>query len=70
MYGNYVVVPDDDTYWNKVDDEQVLILDDIQMNEEGVAAFYKDHATQTIMGRFGTHYLLNGSEDYTLELTQ
>jgi FtsP/CotA-like multicopper oxidase with cupredoxin domain len=49
MYGNYVVVPNDETYWNEVDDEQVLILDDIQMNEDGVAPFYKDRANQTIM---------------------
>ena len=70
MYGNYVVVPNDDTYRNDIDDEQVLILDDIQMDEDGVAPFYKDHATQTIMWRFGTHYLLNGSEEYTLQLTQ
>lgn len=70
MYGNYVVEPSDPTYWNPVDDEQVLILDDIQMDDDGVAPFYKDHVNQAIMWRFGTHYLVNGSEDYTLNLTQ
>jgi len=49
MYGNYVVEPSDPTYWNAVDDEQVLILDDIQMDDDGVAPFYKDHVNQAIM---------------------
>jgi len=70
MYGNYVVVPNDESYWNEVDAEQVLILDDIQLDENGVAPFFKDHTTQTIMWRFGNHYLLNGDENYTLALTQ
>jgi len=69
MYGNYLVEPADSSYRNPVDDEQVLILDDIQMDEDWVAPFYTDHINQAIMWRFGTHYLVNGSEDYTLDLT-
>ena len=70
MYGNYIVSPVDDTYWNPVDSEQVLILDDIQMDDDWVAPFYTDHVTQTIMWRFWTHYLVNWSEEYTLDLVQ
>lgn len=70
MYGNYLVEPADPDYRNPVDDEQVLILDDIQMDEDGVAPFYKYHVNQAIMWRFGTHYLVNGSEEYTLNLVQ
>ena len=68
MYGNYLVEPADSSYRNPVDDEQVLILDDIQMDDDWVAPFYTDHVNQAIMWRFGTHYLVNGSEDYTLDL--
>gem|GEM_PF-1577224 len=49
MYGNYLVEPADPDYRNPVDDEQVLILDDIQMDEDGVAPFYKYHVNQAIM---------------------
>ena len=70
MYGNYLVEPANPDYRNPVDDEQVLILDDIQMDEDGVAPFYKDNINQAIMWRFGTHYLVNWSEDYTLNLVQ
>jgi FtsP/CotA-like multicopper oxidase with cupredoxin domain len=70
MYGNYVVVPEDKTYRNAVDQEELLILDDIQMDDKGIAPFHLKHTNQTIMGRFGTHFLLNGSEDYNLTLTQ
>jgi FtsP/CotA-like multicopper oxidase with cupredoxin domain len=49
MYGNYVVEPTDTTYRNDVDKEEVLILDDIQMDEDGVAPFYEDYVNQAIM---------------------
>jgi FtsP/CotA-like multicopper oxidase with cupredoxin domain len=49
MYGNYLVTPTDDSYRNEVDDEQVLILDDIQMDEDGIAPFYEERINQTIM---------------------
>ncbi len=70
MYGNYLVQPADPSYRNTVDDEQILILDDIQMDQDGVAPFYKEHVNQAIMWRFWTNYLINGSEDYTLDLTK
>lgn len=70
MYGNYLVEPIDASYWNAVDNEEVLILDDIQMDEDGIAPFYEDHVNQAIMWRFGTHYLINWTENYELELTQ
>ena len=70
MYGNYLVEPQDEWYWNEIDDEHVLILDDIQMDENWIAPFYEEVTNQAIMGRFGTHYLINGQEDYTLNLTE
>ena len=70
MYGNYLVTPTDDSYRNEVDGEQVLILDDIQMDEDGIAPFYEERINQTIMWRFWNTYLVNGSEDYKLNLTQ
>ena len=69
LYGNYLVTPKDDTYRNNVDAEQVLMLDDIQTNTDGIAPFYKDVVNQAIMGRFGDTYLVNGSENYQLQLT-
>jgi FtsP/CotA-like multicopper oxidase with cupredoxin domain len=70
LYGNYMVIPKDKDYRNDVDNEQVLMLDDIQLDDDGIAPFYTGVVNQAIMGRFGNHYLINGSEDYTLNLTQ
>lgn len=70
LYGNILVTPNDEKYRNTVDNEQVLIVDDIQMNNDWIVPFAMDTVDQTLMGRFGNRFLLNGSEDYTLYLTQ
>jgi FtsP/CotA-like multicopper oxidase with cupredoxin domain len=70
LYGNYLVVPADDSDWNEVDQEELLILDDIQLDDDGIAPFYKEFTNQAMMGRFGTHFLVNGQEDFNLTLQQ
>lgn len=66
LYGNFLVTPADQGYWNEVDREEFLILDDILDGEQ----FRTDVVTQTLMGRFGDRLLINDKDDYTLEVNQ
>jgi len=66
LYGNFLVTPTDQGYWNEVDREEFLILDDILDGEK----FKKDKVTQTLMGRFGDRLLINDKDDYVLNVNQ
>lgn len=66
LYGNFLVTPKDQEYWNNVDREEFLILDDILDGER----FQKDAVTHTLMGRFGGRLLINDRDDYVLEVNQ
>lgn len=68
LYGNIIVEPSDPRYYNQVDREETLILDDIRLVGGDVEAFSKDYVKRTLMGRFGNVMLLNGKEDYRLDV--
>ncbi len=61
LYGNYHVTQEG--YWNKVDREEFLILDDFSENDP----FYKDLSNKTLMGRFGNILLINNQENFQLK---
>ncbi len=63
LYGNYLVVPNESNYWNKVNREVPLFLDDILI-EGGQIRLNKQEADRTLMGRFGNVMLVNGEPDY------
>lgn len=65
LYGNMIVEGADD-YWNTVDQEEYLILDDVLEDGE----FARDTITHTLMGRFGDTILINDQENYRLEIEQ
>lgn len=52
MYGNYLVVATDEKYWNELNREIPLILDDILI-ENGRINLNKEEADRTLMGRYG-----------------
>ncbi len=66
LYGNILVEPKDKDYFNKVDNEIALFLDDIKMNGNDIEPFNSQFATFTIMGRFGNVMLVNGETYYRL----
>lgn|SRR3989344_4750037 len=68
LYGNILVIPKEEDYFNKVNREEFIFLDDIQIDRNDVSSFYKDVTTQALMGRFGNIMLINGKEDYTLNI--
>ncbi len=68
LYGNYLVVATDEKYWNEVNREVPLILDDILI-ENGKINLSKKEADRTLMGRYGNMMLINGETDYQLTAT-
>jgi FtsP/CotA-like multicopper oxidase with cupredoxin domain len=66
LYGNYLVEPTDANYWNPVNREVPLFLDDISMENGQVAPFYQKTANHTLMGRYGNVMLVNGEDNYQL----
>lgn len=64
LYGNFIVT--EDGYWNEVDQEEYLIVDDIL--EEG--EYSSEVVTHTLMGRFGDKLLINDTEDYNFTVKQ
>lgn len=67
LYGNYLVTPTDVNYWNPVNREAALFLDDILIEGNTIAPFNKTSANHTLMGRFGNIMLVNGDDNYRLE---
>jgi suppressor of ftsI len=67
LYGNYIVASDDPNYWSRVNEEIPLMVDDILIENGKVAPFGStvDHA---LMGRFGNVMLVNGADNYNLNV--
>jgi FtsP/CotA-like multicopper oxidase with cupredoxin domain len=70
MSGMMLVDPKLDRYYNPVDQEHTLVLDDILIEEDGPVAFGAEHANFAVMGRFGNVMLVNGETDYRLKVNQ
>ena len=62
LQGNFLVT--EVGYWNDVDHEELLVLDDYTPEEP----FYATRAVKTLMGRFGNIMLVNNKEKYNLEV--
>ena len=68
LYGNLLVSSRSPAYWSPAHREEVLILDDILLDTEGVLPFGDERATHALMGRFGNVFLINGEPDYSLSV--
>ncbi len=68
LYGNILVEPGSRNYFNPVDKEVVLFLDDIKIVNSDVEPFDKDQARFALTGRFGDIMLANGETDYQLNV--
>ena len=66
LYGAILVRPSADSYYNPVNQEHVLIVDDLLMRDGKVAPYGTSSANHAIMGRFGNVLLVNGAERYEL----
>jgi len=69
LYGNMLVSPIQTDYYNRVNREIPIILDDILLEEEGMFPFFKDFGNHGMGGRWGNIMLINGNDNYNLDVT-
>ncbi len=70
LYGNVLVDPPAEAAWDPVHREEVLILDDLLLGEEGIVHFGQEAANFSLMGRFGNVFLVNGRPEYDLRVAR
>ncbi|GMR12795.1 MAG: hypothetical protein BMS9Abin29_0988 [Gemmatimonadota bacterium] len=68
LYGNLLVSSPDPGYFGPAHREEVMVLDDILMDDQGMIPWGLEAPTHALMGRFGTVMLVNGLTDYRLEV--
>jgi len=68
LYGNYIVVPTNSSFWSPANIELPLFVDDILLDGSGIAPFKTDTVERTLMGRFGNVMLLNGDPEFSLSV--
>lgn len=68
LYGNIIVEPAQKDYYNPVDNEEVILLDDIRLSEGQIEKFSLNKTNYALMGRFGNQMLVNGMTDYSVNI--
>ena len=68
LYGNMLVISPRSDYYSPTNSEELLMLDDLLIGEEGLVPFGLERSTHAMMGRFGNVFLVNGEPDYALEV--
>jgi FtsP/CotA-like multicopper oxidase with cupredoxin domain len=66
LYGNIMVRSPRPDYFSPADREEVLMLDDLLLGDDGMVPFGASTATHALMGRFGNIMLVNGEPRYAL----
>jgi len=69
LYGNMLVDSKYDDYYNNVNKEIPIILDDILIEDGGLFPFYKEYGNHGMGGRWGNIMLINGDDNYKLDVT-
>ncbi|HEY3112779.1 MAG TPA: multicopper oxidase family protein [Gemmatimonadaceae bacterium] len=68
LYGNILVRSPRPDYFSPAHREEILMLDDLLVNDDGLVPFGADTATHALMGRFGNVMLVNGEPRYSLSV--
>jgi suppressor of ftsI len=68
LYGNMLVQSPRPDYFSPAHREEILMLDDLLINDDGLVPFGGDAATHALMGRFGNVLLVNGEPRYSLSV--
>jgi suppressor of ftsI len=68
LYGNMLVRSPRPDYFSPAHREEILMLDDLLINNDGLVPFGSDAATHALMGRFGNVLLVNGEPRYSLSV--
>jgi FtsP/CotA-like multicopper oxidase with cupredoxin domain len=68
LYGNIMVRSARPDYFSPANREEVLMLDDLLMGDDGMVPFGASTTTHALMGRFGNVMLVNGEPRYALSV--
>jgi FtsP/CotA-like multicopper oxidase with cupredoxin domain len=68
LYGNMLVRSREPAYYSPVNREEVLMLDDILIGDNGLVPYGAEAPTHALMGRFGNVFLVNGEPRYALNV--
>jgi len=68
LYGNIMVRSPRSDYFSPANREEVLMLDDLLMGDDGMVPFGGATTTHALMGRFGNVMLVNGEPRYALSV--
>jgi len=68
LYGNMMVTSTHPGYYNPVNAEEILMLDDLLVDEAGIFPYGLERTTHALMGRFGNVLLVNGEARYEHEV--
>src|SRR5919197_884766 len=70
LYGNILVAPPNELWLPPADREEVLALDDLLVDDEGIIPYGTDTPTHALMGRWGNLFLVNGEPNYRLSVSR
>ena len=68
LYGNMLVDSPQPDYYGPASREEIVMLDDLLLGEDGVIPFGDEAANYALMGRFGNVLLINGEPSYELNV--
>ena len=67
LAGNILVTPISTDYYSPVNREEVVMLDDFVLTQDGTVPFGLESSNYMLMGRFGNLFITNGEPEYRLE---
>jgi len=70
LYGNVMVRSARRDYFSPANREEVLMLDDLLLGDDGLVPFGATTTTHALMGRFGNVMLVNGEPRYALTVSR
>jgi FtsP/CotA-like multicopper oxidase with cupredoxin domain len=68
LFGNLLVTSPDPDHYGPKHREEILVLDDILLDDQGLIPYGEESPTHALMGRFGNVLMVNGGTDRTLEV--
>jgi FtsP/CotA-like multicopper oxidase with cupredoxin domain len=66
LFGNLLVTSPDPEYYGPAHREEVFVLDDMLIDDQGALPWGESAPTHALMGRFGNVMMVNGETDYRL----
>jgi FtsP/CotA-like multicopper oxidase with cupredoxin domain len=70
LFGNLLVTSPNPSYYGPAHREEILVLDDILMDEQGALPWGESAPTHALMGRFGNVMMVNGETNHQLSAKQ